>query len=177
MSTAAIRRGLVATLAAAAMGTAALVGAGTAHAQPTSTTMTCGSANPLFWAPQFTWTVTASSGESLPPGGDGLEPSLLLSGDNTLPNPPAGLFPHLGPDWYGTRVIVDWHNTTTGASGQSFSDEEAWKQKPGIPVNRAWTGTGSVDVTVTVQTGAGWWWFNPQNAVCTGTVEIVPGRG
>ncbi|QNG18637.1 hypothetical protein G4H71_00215 [Rhodococcus triatomae] len=175
-----VRRVCASVLAAAGVGTAMVAGGGAvANAQPappTSTTMTCSSANPLFWAPSFTWTVTASSGESLPPGGAGLEPAILLSGNNELPAPPAGLLPSIGPNWYGTRVLVDWHNSTTGASGSSVSDEAAWQQKPGIPINRTWTGTGTVSFTVTVQTGAGWWFVNPQNAVCQGTISVVPGR-
>lgn len=173
MSRRSVRRGCASVLAAAGVGAAMVAGGGVASAEPpTSTTMTCSSANPLFWAPPFTWTVTAGSGESRPPGGE-LEPALLLSGNNDLPTPPGGLVPSIGPNWYGTRVLVDWHNVTTGHSGQSVSDEEAWKQKPGIPVNRTWTGTGTVDFTVTVQTGAGWWFVNPQNAVCRGSVTIV----
>lgn len=170
-----VRRTIAAALATAGMSTALVVGGGAvATAEPTSTTMTCSSLNPLFWAPAFTWTVTASSGASLPPGGANLEPSLLLSGNNELPAPPAGLLPALGVNWYGNRVLVDWHNRDTGGSGRSVSEESAWLQKPSIPVNRTWTGVGVVDFTVTVQTGGGWWWINPQNAVCTGTVQIVP---
>ncbi|MGW5387128.1 hypothetical protein [Nocardia sp. NPDC003963] len=161
-----------AVLAAAALVTA---GAGTAAAQPPSSTdMTCGSANPLPWAPPFTWQIRASSGASLPPGGSVLEPSLLLSGGNDLPDPPASLFPIFGTTPYGTRVQVDWHNETTGASGTAFSDEEMLKQKPGIPVNRAWPGVGTVSFTVTARTGGGWWFLNPQAAVCRGTVSIRP---
>ncbi|UYP20164.1 hypothetical protein OED52_06375 [Rhodococcus sp. Z13] len=158
---------------AGAVATAVIgMGGGVASAAPTSTTMHCSSQNPLFWAPPFTWTVTASSGESRPPGGE-LEPAILLSGGNELPAPPAGLFPSLGLDWYGTQVLVDWHNRTTGESGRSVSDQAAWQQKPGIPVNRTWTGTGTVDFTVTVQTGGGWWFVNTQNAVCQGTIDVV----
>ncbi|MCJ0904331.1 hypothetical protein [Rhodococcus sp. ARC_M6] len=174
------RRIGVATFAIVGMGTAVAVGGGSVAsaepAPPTSTTMTCSSANPLFWAPSFTWTVNAASGESLPPGGTALEPSILLSGGNELPAPPAGLLPSFGVNWYGTRVIVDWHNATTGASGRSLSDEVAWQQKPGIPINRTWAGTGTVSFTVTVETGAGWRFVNPQNAVCRGTITVVPGR-
>ncbi|CAM2888193.1 Secreted protein [Prescottella defluvii] len=180
MSRQLIRRGGAAALVTAGLGTAVVVGGGpVASAQPappTSTTMTCGSANPLFWAPAFTWTVHAASGESLRPGAAALEPSILLSGGNELPAPPAGLLPSLGPNWYGTRVSVDWHNLTTGASGRSVSEETAWQQKPGIPINRTWTGTGTVSFTVTVETGAGWRFVNPQNAVCQGTISVVPGR-
>jgi hypothetical protein len=147
-------------------------GSGVASAAPTSTTMTCSSANPLFWAPPFTWTVHASSGESRPEGGE-LEPAILLSGDNELPTPPGGLLPSIGINWYGTQVLVDWHNRNTGESGRSVSDQAAWNQKPGIPINRTWTGTGTVDFTVTLQTGAGWWFINPQNAVCQGTIDVV----
>ncbi|MGW0182607.1 hypothetical protein [Nocardia sp. NPDC003345] len=161
-----------ATLAAAALVTA---GAGPATAQPApSTDMTCGSANPLPWAPPFTWSVRASSGASLPPGGAALEPSLLLSGNNSLPNPPASLFPVFGTTPYGTRVRVDWHNETTGASGSSTSDEETLRQKPGIPVNRTWTGVGTVSFTVTTETGGGWWFVNTQRAVCRGTISVLP---
>lgn len=179
MNTHVMRRAAAATLVTAGLGTATVTGGGALAsadpAPPTSTTMTCSSANPLFWAPSFTWNVQASSGESRPPGGE-LEPSILLSGGNELPVPPGGLIPSIGPNWYGTRVLVDWHNTTTGASGHSVSDAAAWQQAPGIPINRTWAGTGTVDVTVTVQTGAGWWFVNPQNAVCTGTLTVVPGR-
>ncbi|MFC4603919.1 hypothetical protein [Rhodococcus kronopolitis] len=136
--------------------------------------MTCTSANPLFWAPPFTWTINAASGASLRPGAADLEPALLLSGGNELPVPPGGLLPSFGLNWYGTRVLVDWKNTTTGASGRSVSDEAAWHQMPGIPINRTWTGTGTVSFTVTTQTGAGFWFVNPQNAVCRGEVTIVP---
>jgi len=153
---------------------AATGGAGIANAQPTSTTMVCSSLNPLFWAPSFTWTITAASGASLPPGGAALQPSILLSGNNELPAPPSGLFPSIGPNWYGTRLFVDWTNRTTGGTGRSFSDEVAWQQKPSIPINRTWAGTGAVDFTVTVQTGAGWWFVNPQTAVCRGTITVVP---
>ncbi|MDH6283172.1 hypothetical protein [Prescottella agglutinans] len=174
------RRAGAAAIAVVGLGTAVVTGGGAvASAQPappTSTTMTCSSANPLFWAPSFTWTVTAASGESLRPGGSALEPAILLSGGNELPAPPGGLLPSIGPNWYGTRVSVDWHNTTTGASGRSVSDEAAWQQRPGIPINRTWTGTGTVDFTVTAQTGAAWWFVNPQNAVCRGTISVVPGR-
>ncbi|MGW6693849.1 hypothetical protein ACWF62_08740 [Rhodococcus sp. NPDC054953] len=179
MSTRLVRRAAAAAAVTAGLATATVVGGvGVAAADPapTSTTMTCSSANPLFWAPPFTWTVHAASGESRPPGGE-LEPAILLSGGNELPTPPGGLIPSIGPNWYGTRVLVDWRNTTTGASGRSVSDEAAWQQKPGIPINRTWTGVGTVDFTVTVQTGAGWWFVNPQNAVCTGTIAVVPGRG
>ncbi|GAA4479161.1 hypothetical protein GCM10023094_23880 [Rhodococcus olei] len=172
-----VRRAGAAVLAAAGVGTAVMAGGGAVAnadpAPPTSTTMTCSSANPLFWAPSFTWNVRADSGESLRPGGTELEPSILLSGGNELPTPPGGLIPSIGPNWYGTRVLVDWHNATTGQSGRSTSDEAAWQQKPGIPVNRTWAGTGTVSFTVTVQTGAGWWFVNPQNAVCTGTISVV----
>lgn len=162
-------------LAAAGAGAAAVTGgAATATAEPTSTTMTCASGNPLFWAPSFTWTVTAASGASLPPGGTALQPSILLSGNNELPAPPGGLIPSIGLNWYGTRLFVDWTNRTSGATGRSFSDETAWQQKPGIPINRTWAGTGVVDFTVTVQTGGGWWLVNSQNAVCRGTITVVP---
>ncbi|NLU84993.1 hypothetical protein [Rhodococcus sp. HNM0569] len=170
------RRAGASVLAVAGVGAATVAGGGAvAQAQPapTSTTVTCSSANPLAWAPSFTWTIRASSGASLPPGGDSLVPSLLLSGNNELPDPPGGLFPSIGPNWYGTRVLVDWTNRNTGESGRSVSDEEAWKQKPSIPVNRTFAGTGTVDFTVTVQTGAAWWFVNHQDAVCQGTVEIV----
>ncbi|ANS30981.1 hypothetical protein ACVH9Z_36030 [Rhodococcus opacus] len=174
------RRVCAAALTAVGLGTAVATGGGAvASAQPappTSTTMTCSSANPLVWAPPFTWTINAASGESLRPGGSALEPAILLSGGNELPTPPGGLIPSIGVNWYGTRVSVDWHNTTTGATGHSVSDEAAWQQKPGIPINRTWTGTGTVAFTVTVQTGAGWWFVNSQNAVCQGTISVVPGR-
>ncbi|MFF0816834.1 hypothetical protein ACFYVR_17020 [Rhodococcus sp. NPDC003318] len=180
MSNRMVSRACATAFAAGGVAVATLTGgAAVANAQPappTSTTMTCGSANPLFWAPRFTWTVTASSGESLPPGGAGLEPAILLSGNNELPAPPGGLIPSIGLNWYGSRVLVDWTNTTTGASGHSVSDEAAWQQKPGIPINRTWTGTGAVSFTVTVETGAGWWFVNTQRAVCTGTISVVPGR-
>lgn len=170
-----LRRTTAAIGAAVGLSTALMLGtAGPAAAQPTSTDMTCSSTNPLFWAPSFTWGIQAGSGESIPPGGDALEPALLLSGGNELPAPAPGLLPSIGINWYGTRVIVDWHNTTTGESGQSISDEANWQQKPGIPVNRTHTGTGTVDFTVTAQTGAGWWFVNPQNAVCSGTISVVP---
>ena len=172
MGTRTVRRTGASIVAAAGVAAATIVGGGVAGAA-TSTTMTCGSANPLPWAPAFTWTVTAGSGESLPPNGDALVPSLLLSGGNDLPAPPPGLIPSIGPNWYGSRVVVDWNNTTTGQSGRSTSDEAAWQQKPGIPINRTWTGTGTVAFTVTVQTGAGWWFVNPQNAVCKGTISVV----
>ncbi|MCX5042073.1 hypothetical protein OG921_02540 [Aldersonia sp. NBC_00410] len=163
-------------LVAIGLATAATTAAGgIASAQPpTSTTMTCSSLNPLFWAPSFTWTVTASSGASRPPGGSVLEPSILLSGNNELPVPPGGLFPSIGPNWYGTRLFVDWTNRANGVSGRSFSDEVALQQKPGIPINRTLSGAGTVDFTVTVQTGAGWWLINSQNAVCRGTITVVP---
>ena len=173
-----IGRTCAATLAAVGICAATVVtGGAVASAEPpppTSTTMTCASANPLFWAPSFTWTVTASSGESLRPGAAALEPAILLSGGNELPAPPPGLLPSIGPNWYGSRVVVDWNNTTTGQSGRSTSDEAAWQQKPGIPINRTWTGTGAVAFTGTVQTGAGWWFVNPQSAVCKGTISVVP---
>lgn len=172
MSSRPIRRVCTSALAAVGVGAAMLAGSGVAAAEPTSTDMTCSSTNPLFWAPSFTWQIHAGSGWSRPPGGE-LEPALLLSGGNDLPVPPGGLIPSIGPNWYGTRVIVDWHNRDTNESGQSISDEEAWKQNPGIPVNRTWTGTGVVDFTVTTQTGAGWWFVNPQNAVCRGTISVV----
>jgi hypothetical protein len=102
-----------------------------------------------------------------------LEPSLLLSGGNDLPYPPGGLIPSIGPNWYGTQVLVDWTNTTSGESGRSVSDQAAWNQNPGIPINRTFPGTGTVDFTVTVQTGGGWWFINTQNAVCQGTIDVV----
>lgn len=180
MSNQLVRRVCAAGLAAVGMGTAVAAGGGAvASAQPappTSTTMTCSSANPLFWAPSFTWNIRAASGESLRPGASALEPAILLSGGNELPAPPPGLLPSFGVNWYGTRVLVDWHNTTTGASGRSVSDEAAWQQKPGIPINRTWTGTGAVSFTVTVETGGGWRFVNPQKAVCQGTISVVPGR-
>lgn len=180
MSKLLVRRACAAALAAVGLGAVSATGGGAvANAQPappTSTTMTCSSANPLFWAPPFTWTIHASSGESLRPGGAALEPAILLSGGNELPTPPGGLIPSIGINWYGTQVLVDWRNTTTGASGRSVSDQAALQQRPGIPINRTWTGTGTVDFTVTVQTGAGWWFVNPQNAVCRGTISVVPGR-
>ncbi|WP_245816464.1 hypothetical protein [Rhodococcus maanshanensis] len=71
-------------------------------------------------------------------------------------------------------MLVDWHNTTTGATGRSVSDETAFQQYPGIPINRTWTGTGAVDFTVTVETGAGLRFINPQKAVCKGTISVVP---
>lgn len=175
MGTRTVRRTGASIVAAAGVAAATIVGGGVAGAA-TSTTMTCGSANPLPWAPAFTWTVTAGSGESLPPNGDALVPSLLLSGGNDLPAPPPGLIPSIGPNWYGTQVLVDWHNNTTGESGRSVSDPAAWQQQPGIPINRTFTGVGNVDFTVTAQTGAGWWFLNTQNAVCTGNIDIVPGR-
>lgn len=151
--------------------------AGAAPAAPTWTDMSCSSANPLLWAPPFTWGIRAGSGESVPPGGSALEPSLLLSGGNDLPAPPPGLFPFIGPNWYGNRVVVDWHNLSTGAAGTSVSDETAWTQKADVPINRAFTGVGTVAFTVTLQTGAGWWFVNPQNAVCRGQISVVPGGG
>ncbi|MFD3812016.1 hypothetical protein [Rhodococcus sp. NPDC058639] len=164
------RRACASVLTAAGMGIALTVGGGgAAHAAPTSTTMTCASANPLFWAPPFTWTVTASSGESRPGGVGEFQPSILLSGHNDLPDPTGSI----GPNWYGTQVLVDWHNTTTGQSGRSVSDQEAWKQNPRVPSNRAITGAGTVDFTVTLQTGAGWWFVNSQNAVCQGTIDVI----
>ncbi len=162
-------------LAAVGLGAVAVTGGvGTASAQPTSTTMTCSSLNPLFWAPSFHWTITAASGASLRPGGAALEPSILLSGNNELPAPPGGLIPSIGPNWYGTRLSVDWHNRTTGATGRSFSDEVAWQQKPSIPINRTWAGTGPVDFTITVQTGGGWYFINSQTAVCRGAITVLP---
>lgn len=173
-----VRQFVTAVLAPAtavlAAGTLLTAGAGTAAAQPSSVGMSCGSANPLPWAPPFTWQIHAASGASQPPGGSALEPSLLLSGNNDLPDPPASLFPILTTTPYGTRVQVDWHNETTGASGTSVSDEEMLKGKPGIPVNRTFTGVGTVAFTVTVRTGGGWWWLNTQTAVCRGTVAIRP---
>lgn len=175
-----LRRMGATALATIALGTAMVAGGGAVAsaepAPPTSTNMTCTSANPLFWAPSFTWNINAASGESLRPGGAALEPAILLSGGNELPAPPPGLLPSFGVNWYGTRVLVDWTNKTTGQSGRSVSDEPALQQKPGIPINRTWTGTGEVDFTVTVQTGGGWWFVNPQNAVCKGTISVVPGR-
>lgn len=180
MSNQLVRRVCATAFAAVGLGTAVAAGGGAvANAQPappTSTTMTCSSANPLVWAPSFTWTIHAASGESRRPGASELEPSILLSGGNELPAPPAGLLPSFGVNWYGTRVSVDWKNETTGASGHSVSDETSWQQKPGIPINRTWAGTGTVSFTVTVQTGAGWRFVNPQNAVCQGTISVVPGR-
>lgn len=179
MSNHSMRRMGATALAVAGLGTALVTGGGVANAQPappTSTGLSCSSANPLFWAPSFTWDIRASSGESRRPGADHLEPSLLLSGGNELPAPPSGLIPSIGPNWYGTRVLVDWHNATTGQSGHSVSEATAWQQKPGIPINRTWTGTGTVDFTVTVETGAAWHFVNTQNAVCKGTISVVPGR-
>ena len=172
MNVRALRRVGTAALTAGAVGAAMIAAGGVAQAAPTSTTMTCSSANPLFWAPPFTWTVTASSGESAPPGGE-LEPALHLFGGNELPVPPGGMIPSIGINWYGTQVLVDWHNRNTGESGRSVSDQEAWQQHPRIPVNRSWTGPGTVDFTVTLQTGAGWWFVNTQNAVCKGTIDVV----
>ncbi|MFD4181994.1 hypothetical protein [Rhodococcus sp. NPDC058514] len=178
MSNQLVRRASAAALAAVGMGTAVVTGGGAvASAQPappTSTTMTCGSANPLFWAPSFTWNIRAASGASLRPGASELEPAILLSGGNELPRPPGGLIPSIGINWYGTRVLVDWRNETTGATGRSVSDEAALQQTPGIPINRTWTGTGTVSFTVTVETGAGWRFINTQNAVCKGTISVVP---
>lgn len=88
MSRRTMRRRGTSALAAIGMGAAMVAaGSGVATAAPTSTDMTCTSANPLPWAPPFTWNVRAGSGESIPPGGDVLEPSLLLSGGNDLPYP------------------------------------------------------------------------------------------
>lgn len=175
-----IHRILTAALASIGLTSVMLVaGTGAASAQPappTSTDMTCTSANPLFWAPPFTWQVRAGSGESLPEGGSGLEPSLLLSGFNDLPVPPGGLIPSIGVNWYGNRVLVDWHNLTTGATGSSVSDEVFLRQNPSIPINRTFTGVGTVSFTVTLQTGAGFWFVNPQNAICQGEISVVPGR-
>lgn len=175
-----IHRILTAALASIGLTSVMLVaGTGSATAQPappTSTDMTCTSTNPLFWAPSFTWQVRAGSGESLPEGGAGLEPALLLSGFNDLPVPPGGLIPSIGINWYGNRVLVDWHNHTTGASGHSVSDEVFLRQNPDIPINRTFTGTGTVSFTVTLQTGAGFWFINPQNATCQGQISVVPGR-
>ncbi len=70
-------------------------------------------------------------------------------------------------------MLVDWTNTTSGESGRSVSDQAAWNQNPGIPINRTFPGTGTVDFTVTVQTGGGWWFINTQNAVCQGTIDVV----
>ncbi|MGW0044361.1 hypothetical protein [Rhodococcus sp. NPDC003348] len=169
-----VRRMFTAVLATVGLTTGVAVGGGAVAnaepAPPTSTTMTCSSANPLFWAPAFTWNVRAASGAAAPNDGP-LEPAILLSGGNELPIPTSFEF---GVNWYGTRVLVDWHNQTTGASGRSVSDEAALQQYPGIPINRTWTGTGTVDFTVTVQTGGGWWFVNPQNAVCRGTISVVP---
>ncbi|TCN48187.1 hypothetical protein EV641_118111 [Rhodococcus sp. SMB37] len=174
MSKRTMRRTGASALAAIGMGAAMVAaGGGVATAAPTSTDMTCTSANPLPWAPSFTWNIRAGSGESIPPGGDVLEPALLLSGGNDLPYPPGGLIPSIGPNWYGTQVLVDWTNTTTGESGRSVSDQAAWNQNPGIPINRTFPGTGTVDFTVTVQTGGGWWFINTQNAVCQGTIDVV----
>lgn len=178
MRTLLMRRACAATFAAVGLGAVAVSGggavAGAQPAPPTSTDMTCSSANPLFWASPFTWNIRASSGHSVPPGGSVLEPALLLSGGNELPRPPGGLIPSIGVNWYGTQVTVDWRNTTTGASGRSVSDQEAWKQVPGIPVNRTMTGPGAVSFTVTTHTGAGWWFVNPQSAVCQGTISVLP---
>ncbi len=149
-------------------------GSGPAAAEPTSTGMSCGSANPLPWAPAFTWRIGAASGASRDDVNKPLQPSLLLSGGNELPVPPGGLIPSIGINWYGTRVQVDWHNRNTGASGRSFSDEARFTQHPVIPVNRTFTGSGTVDFTVTVSTGAGLWFINTQNAVCRGTISVKP---
>lgn len=168
------RRMGASALTAAGLGAAMLVGGGgVANAAPTSTDMTCTSANPLPWSPSFTWFVRAGSGESLPPGGNDLVPSLLLSGGNDLPRPTGGILSSIGPNWYGTQVLVDWTNRNTGESGRSVSDQAAWSPNPGIPINRTFTGTGTVDFTVTVQTGGGWWFVNTKNAVCQGTIDIV----
>lgn len=172
MSKRTIRRAGTAALAAGALAAAMIGAGGAAQAAPTSTTMTCGSLNPLFWQPSFTWDIRAASGWSAPPDGP-LEPAILLSGGNELPVPPGGLLPSIGVNWYGTQVLVDWHNRTTGQSGRSVSNQEAWQQHPRIPINRTWSGTGTVDITVTVQTGAGWWFVNTQNAVCRGTIDVV----
>ena len=158
----------VAAVAALNVATAAPAAA----APPQSIGMQCGSANPLFWAPSFTWNINAGSGASEPEGKRGLEPSLLLAGGNDLPYPVSGT--SFGPNWYGTQVQLDWHNETTGASGHSTSNQDAWKQNPSIPYNHAFPGVGTVSFTVTIQTGGGWWFVNTQNAVCKGTVSVVP---
>lgn len=150
---------------------------GATPAPPTWTDMSCSSANPLLWAPPFTWGIRAGTGESLPPGGNALEPALLLSGYTDLPTPPPGLIPFIGPNWYGNRVLVDWRNLSTGASGRSVSEETAWRQNADVPINRTFTGTGTIAFTVTLHTGAGWWFVNPQNAVCQGQISVVPGGG
>ncbi|ONM50024.1 hypothetical protein B0T44_14390 [Nocardia donostiensis] len=166
----------VAVFAALVVSAASITSAAPANAQPSppsSTTMTCGSANPLLWAPPFTWNIRASSGASRPPGGV-LEPAILLGGGTELPGLPASLFPIFGINWYGTRVLVDWHNQTTGTTGHSVSDEAVLRPSPDIPINRTWTGVGTVSFTVTVQTGAGWWFINTQTAVCRGTISVHP---
>ncbi len=113
-----IRRTGASILAAAGVATALVVGAGGVANAATSTTMTCGSANRCRGR-CIHLDDQAGSGESLPPNGDALVPSLLLSGGNELPAPPPGLFPSIGPpNWYGTQVLVDWHNNTTGESGR-----------------------------------------------------------
>lgn len=108
---------------------------------------------------------------------EGLLRPQLLSGDNSLPNPPAGLIPSIGPNWYGTRVVIDWNNVTTRKSGRAVSETNALLQKPSIPVNRAFTGKGRVAFTATIETGGGVWWLNTQRAVCRGTLDIVEWQG
>lgn len=159
----------VAVAAVAALSTA---GAATAAAAPpSSVTMSCGSANPLFWAPSFTWNLIAVSGASRPDGNSEFQPSLGLAGGNELPYPQGF---SIGTAWYGTQVVIDWHNETTGKSGRAVSDQQALQQNPGIPVNSVTPGVGTVNFTATVQTGAGWWFVNTQNAVCKGSISIVP---
>ncbi|MFR9749828.1 hypothetical protein ACL02S_02190 [Nocardia sp. 004] len=163
-----------AVLVSAALSTGGAAPAAADPAPPQSTVMTCGSNNPLPWAPAFTWTIGAGSGASRPDGASTLQPSILLRGGNELPAPPPGLIPAFGINWYGTRVVVDWHNQTTGASGTSVSDTEFLQQKPGIPINRTLTGVGTVSFTVKVDTGMGWWFINSQTAVCRGTISVLP---
>ena len=168
---------VVAGAAVIATGVSVVAGGEASAAPKTNVGLSCGSANPLAWAPRFTWRINAGSGESLPPGGNVLVPALLLSGDNSLPNPPAGLLPSIGPNWYGTRVVIDWNNTTTKKSGRAVSDTNALVQKPSIPVNRAFTGKGRVNFTATIETGGAFWWLNTQRAVCRGSVDIVQWTG
>ncbi len=174
-----IRAGAAVVAGASVIATGvSVVAGGEASAAPkTDVGLSCGSANPLAWAPRFTWRINAGSGEALPPGGSKLVPALLLSGDNSLPNPPAGLLPSIGPNWYGTRVVIDWNNTTTKKSGRAVSDTNALVQKPSIPVNRAFTGKGRVNFTATIETGGAFWWLNTQRAVCRGSVDIVEWTG
>lgn len=160
---------VAAVAAVAAMSTATAAPASAAPAPWTD--MSCGSANPLVWAPAFTWRIHAGTGGHEPKGKYGMEPALMLAGGNELPRPQSF---SIGPNWYGNQVLVDWTNETTGVSGRSVSDQSALQQAPGIPINGTNTGVGTVAFTITIQTGAGWWFLNTQNAVCRGTISVLP---